>query len=75
MKSLIVVLSLTFAGAAFAADTCAADCATVGQKCGDTCKKALKKDNPDKINFCKDKCKEFENGCKKDCGKGDDKKR
>lgn len=67
MKWLIVGLSLGFSSLAFGADRCEADCAEVVQQCSDTCKKALKKDAPDKINFCKDKCKEFENECKKDC--------
>ena len=74
MKWLLVGLSLALGTPAFAGgDNCMADCSTVGQKCGETCKKALKKDNPDKINFCKEKCKEFENACKKDCSKGDQK--
>ena len=67
MKWLIVGLSLTFGGTAFAADRCEADCADVVQQCSDTCKKALKKDAPDKIGFCQDKCKEFANECKKEC--------
>lgn len=71
MKWLIFTLSLS--GAALAADQCDTECAEVVQQCSDTCKKALKKDAPDKINFCKDKCKEFENECKKDC-KADSKK-
>ena len=53
--------------------TCDAECAEVVKQCGETCGKALKKDAPDKVNFCKSKCKEFENECKKDC-KADAKK-
>ena len=66
MKLLIVALSL-ISTIAFAGNSCDADCSEVGQKCGDTCAKALKKDNADKIGFCKDKCKEFESECKKEC--------
>jgi len=67
MKWLIVGLSLSLCGIALAADTCDADCAEVGKMCGDGCKTALKKDNPDKLKYCTDKCKEFVSECKKDC--------
>lgn len=69
MKWLIVGLAVTLSGAAFAADSCEANCVDVVNQCTETCKKALKKDSPDKISFCKDKCKEFESECKKDCKK------
>ncbi len=67
MKWLVVGIAMALSGAAYAKDTCEADCADVVKQCSDTCTKALKKDQADKINFCKDKCKEFENECKKDC--------
>lgn len=67
LKCMIIGLTLGLSGVALAKDTCEADCADVVKQCSDTCKKALKKDNPDKINFCQDKCKEFENECRKEC--------
>jgi hypothetical protein len=67
MKWFTLTLAVALSSVSFAADSCDADCAEVVQKCSETCKKALKKDAPDKINFCKDKCKEFESECKKDC--------
>ncbi len=73
MKWLIFTLSLSLGGLALAADKCDSECAEVIKQCSDTCGKALKKDGADKVNFCKSKCKEFENECKKDC-KADPKK-
>ena len=67
MKWLIIGLSLTLAGGALAADTCESECDEVVKECSDTCKKALKKDNADKVSFCQDKCKEFASECKKEC--------
>lgn len=66
MKWLVVVLMMA-SGSALAADACEATCADTIKQCKDVCKKALKKDSPDKITFCQDKCKEFESECKKDC--------
>ena len=66
-KWMMVGLTLGLSTLGFAKDTCESDCAEVVKQCSDTCKKALKKDAPDKIGFCQDKCKEFENECKKEC--------
>ncbi len=63
-----LLLALMFVpGAAFAGGACEATCADTVKQCKDMCKTALKKDAPDKVSFCQDKCKEFENECKKDC--------
>jgi|GEM_PF-3932148 hypothetical protein len=63
----VVSIALCLSSAAFAGDACLADCAETIKQCQDVCKKSLKKEAPDKIGFCQDKCKEFENECKKEC--------
>jgi hypothetical protein len=67
MKWVVLVLTLVGSANAVAADACEATCADTIKQCKEVCKKALKKDSPDKVGFCQDKCKEFESECKKDC--------
>ncbi len=66
VKSVLIALCLAPL-AAFAGDSCEAACSDTVKQCQDVCKKTLKKEAPDKVGFCQDKCKEFEGECKKDC--------
>lgn len=68
MKWVLFTATLTLGSMAFAGENaCERSCTESSQMCADQCKKALKKDHGDKVNFCSDKCKEFENECKKEC--------
>ncbi len=63
----MLVMALMFVGGAAVAGECETSCADTVKQCKEVCKKALKKDAADKVQFCQDKCKEFENECQKDC--------
>jgi|APLak6261665176_1056049.scaffolds.fasta_scaffold22591_2 hypothetical protein len=67
----IALVMLSLSTAAWATDACIAQCTETVKQCQDVCKKTLKKEAADKIPFCQDKCKEFDNECKKDCSADD----
>ena len=63
-----IAIAAVFSLGSFAqAQTCEAECAETINQCRDVCKTTLKKEAPDKVPFCQQKCKEFEDVCKKEC--------